>query len=205
MRVSFVIGQLYIISAASGTGKTSLIKELTKNMPDVAMSISYTTRPKRASEQDGVDYFFVSLEEFKELESQGDFLETACVFGKYYGTSKTQVEKLLHKGLDVILEIDWQGAQKVRQKLNDTKSIFILPPSKEELEKRLLKRNQDDLQVIERRLSEAGKEISHADEFDYLVINDEFSKALTKLTAIILAGRSESSKMTDFLQKLNTI
>lgn len=182
-------GHLYIISAASGTGKTSLVRRLLEVDPQVVVSVSHTTRGKRAGEIDGRDYNFVTLEEFDRRIGEGQFLEYAEVFGNKYGTSQVWVQKQLDQGLDVILEIDWQGAAQVRRLMPSAKSIFILPPSREVLENRLRNRGTDAEDVIARRLSEAVSEMSHYGEFDYLVVNDDFSDALADLAAIFRAGR----------------
>lgn len=181
-------GTLYIISAPSGAGKTSLVKALLESDPGIQVSISHTTRPKRPGEVDGVNYHFVDRERFVEMAGAGAFLEHAEVFGNYYGTSEQWVDETLARGIDVILEIDWQGAQQVR-KLKPCISIFITPPSREELRRRLTSRGQDAADVIERRMSEAASEASHYCEYDYLVINDDFQQALADLQAIVRARR----------------
>lgn len=182
-------GTLFIISAPSGGGKTSLVHALLKTIPNLEVSISYTTRKKRPSEQDGVNYHFIDELKFKLLLQQQAFLEHAIVFGNYYGTSKEWVEKKLQEGVDVILEIDWQGAKQVRELMPDSVGIFILPPSWEALTQRLRERAQDDEVVIKRRLDEAHGEMAHYRDYDYLVINDNFDRALADLKAIILARR----------------
>ncbi len=183
------LGQLYILSAPSGAGKTSLVKRLCETDPLIKVSVSTTTRPPRPGEVDGINYHFTDPETFKQKVAQGDFLEWAEVFGNYYGTQKSQVDTLLNQGFDVILEIDWQGAAQVREKLADTRSIFILPPSLEELERRLTGRGTDAPDVIARRLSEAKTEMRHYPEFDYLVINDDFDTAFEELHMIFKANR----------------
>ncbi|WP_257252786.1 MULTISPECIES: guanylate kinase [unclassified Endozoicomonas] len=182
-------GKLYIIAAPSGAGKTSLVKAMVQSTPHVKVSVSHTTRPIRPGETDGMNYHFTSKDVFLELMSQGQFLEHAEVFGNYYGTSEAWVREQLDTGEDVILEIDWQGAQQVRKLMPEAVSIFILPPSKEALRERLMGRGTDDFDVIERRMNQAVNEMSHYAEFDYLVINDEFDLALRDLQTIIRSRR----------------
>ena len=184
-------GILYIIiSAPSGAGKTSLVNALLKdNDPRLCVSISHTTRSMRPGEADGVDYHFVSKARFIEMQGNGDFLESAEVFGNFYGTSQQWVQQQLDMGQDVILEIDWQGAAQVRNRISPQTSIFILPPSLETLRQRLTGRGQDDEATIERRMNEARSEISHCQEADYLVVNEVFDNALADLRAVIRAGR----------------
>ncbi len=184
-----MIGTLYIISAPSGAGKTSLVKALVDTMPGLAISVSHTTRPRRDGEVDGVDYHFVDGERFRAMVAAGDFLEHAQVFGNAYGTARSSVEAELQAGTDVILEIDWQGAQQVRAAMPDAVSIFILPPSRDELERRLRARGKDTEEVIARRLREAQGEMSHYHEYDYLVVNDAFGHALEELVAVVRARR----------------
>jgi len=182
-------GSLFIVSAPSGAGKTSLIKALLDSMPGITVSVSHTTRAPRQGEENGVHYHFVDVERFVQMQSQGQFLEHAKVFDNYYGTSKTSVEDTLNQGMDVILEIDWQGARQVRQQFAGCQSIFILPPSRQTLLERLTSRGQDDQTIIDRRMRDAVNEISHYQEFDYLVVNDDFDLALSQLSAIITALR----------------
>lgn len=182
-------GNLYIIAAPSGTGKTSLVKALIDSMPNITVSISHTTRQQRPGEVDGINYYFIDRAEFAHRIEQNDFLEYASIFGNYYGTSKTWVENTLAKGIDVILEIDWQGHQQIKRLFPDSIGIFILPPSLADLRERLTKRNQDSTETIENRLSDARETISHSDEFSYLIINDDFTQALADLTVIITASR----------------
>jgi len=182
-------GKLYIISAPSGAGKTSLIKKLVPITDKLMVSVSHTTRAQRSGEVDGVDYFFTPVEKFKTLIEQQAFLEYAQVFDNYYGTSQKSVEDSLKQGNDVILEIDWQGAEQIRYILPDAISIFILPPSTEVLRERLQGRGQDSKAVIDRRMQDAVTEMSHYAEYNYLVVNDDFSHALTELKSIILANR----------------
>lgn len=186
-------GTLYTISAPSGAGKTSLVNALL-NQGDtrLCVSVSHTTRPRRPGETHGVNYHFVSREEFLTMRAAGTFLESAEVFGNLYGTSALWVQSQLSSGMDVILEIDWQGADQVRQ-LIDTKSIFILPPSLETLQHRLDSRGQDDQATIDRRMQQAHDEISHYGAADYLIINDDFDTALDDLRAIVRAARLEQA------------
>jgi len=182
-------GKLYIISAPSGAGKTSLIKKLVPITDKLMVSVSHTTRVQRTGEVNGIDYFFTSEEQFKALIEQQAFLEYAQVFDNYYGTSQKSVEDSLKQGNDVILEIDWQGAEQIRYILPDAISIFILPPSTEILRERLQGRGQDSKAVIDRRMQDAVTEMSHFAEYNYLVVNDDFNHALTELKSIILANR----------------
>ncbi len=184
-----ITGKLYIISAPSGAGKTSLVKQLKQDMDKLVVSVSHTTRGMRNGEVDGSDYFFVSVDAFKSMIETQAFLEHAQVFDNFYGTAQKTVEDNLAQGLDVILEIDWQGAQQVRKMLPDSISIFILPPSIEVLTQRLKNRGQDDDEVIARRMRDAVTEMSHYPEFDYLVVNDDFDLALNQLKSIIAANR----------------
>ena len=182
-------GTLYIVSAASGTGKTSLLKELLASSENIAVSVSHTTRPMREGEENSVHYHFVDKAAFESKIGAGDFLEHAEVFGNYYGTSQSAVEEQLSKGLDVILEIDWQGAQQVRHLMPKAVGIFIMPPSKGALLSRLQGRGQDSDEVIATRTKEAVQEMSHYNEFEYLVVNDVFETALGDLKAIFAATR----------------
>lgn len=177
---------LYVIAAPSGAGKTSLVKALLAQEPNARFSISYTTRKQRPTEVDGRDYHFVTHAQFEAMVAAGEFLEHAQVFDNYYGTARAQVEQLLAQGVNVILEIDWQGAQQIRQVMRHCRSIFILPPSKAELERRLRGRNTDDEAVIQRRLRDAVSDMSHWAEFDYVVVNEDFEQALSELKSIVL-------------------
>ena len=181
-------GKLYIISAPSGAGKTSLVREVLANEPGLRLSVSHTTRPMRPGEQQGVHYHFVSSEQFQTMISQEAFLEYARVFDNYYGTCKAAVIEQLDKGQDVILEIDWQGARQLLRLFPDAVTIFILPPSREVLEQRLRARGQDSEAIIARRMQEARADISHYNEYDYLLVNDEFRRAVADLRSIIRAG-----------------
>ena len=182
-------GNLYIIAAPSGAGKTSLVKQLLASTPQVEVSISHTTRPRRPGEQDGVDYYFVNTDTFQALVQEGVFLEYARVFDYYYGTSRYAVMERLRAGIDVILEIDWQGARQVRARTPKVYTIFILPPSRAALRQRLQHRGQDAEAVIARRMQDAINEISHFHEFDYIVINDNFDDDREALRAIFIANR----------------
>lgn len=182
-------GTLYIVSAPSGAGKTSLVKALIDSMVQVRVSVSHTTRAMRPGEVDGVNYHFTSRDEFVEMLKQGDFLEHAEVFGNLYGTSHPWVKQTLAKGYDLILEIDWQGAQQVRKLMPDAKSIFILPPTHKDLRQRLHNRGQDAEDVIDLRMQQAIAEMSHYVEYDYIVINDQFATALDDLKAIFRANQ----------------
>lgn len=182
-------GTLYIISAPSGGGKTSLVHALLQSISNLEVSISHTTRGPRPGEQDDIDYHFVDTTTFEKLIRDNIFLEYAKVFGNYYGTSQQWVQEKLNAGIDIILEIDWQGAHQIRQKMPAAIGIFILPPSWEILEKRLRERAQDDENVITKRMAQARAEISHYHEYDYLIVNDNFAKALADLSAIIRVRR----------------
>mgnify|MGYP005848358377 CR=1 FL=1 len=200
-------GTLYVISAPSGAGKTSLVAEMLLQDSRVGVSVSHTTRPMRSGETDGVNYHFVSRAEFEAMINRGDFLEHAGVFGNYYGTSQVWVKQTLAKGQDVILEIDWQGAQQVRRLIPECVSIFIVPPSQKVLKARLTGRGTDASDVVERRLNEAAEECSHAMEFDYLVINDEFDVALQDLLSIVRCHRlriqAQQLRQSDLLAQLS--
>lgn len=184
-------GTLYIVSAPSGAGKSSLITALLKTQPlyDTQVSVSHTTRAKRPGENHGEHYYFVSVDEFKRMIEDHGFLEYAEVFGNYYGTSRAAIEQVLSTGVDVFLDIDWQGAQQIRQQMPQARSVFILPPSKEELERRLRGRGQDSDEVIAHRMAQAVAEMSHYAEYDYLIVNDDFDLALSDLKTIIRAER----------------
>jgi len=184
---------LFVIAAPSGAGKTTLVKALVARNPELRFSISYTTRPKRKTEKDGRDYFFVDEGEFLQLQARGELLESAVVFDNRYGTSRSQVEKHLARGHHVILEIDWQGAQQVRTTMPDCVTIFILPPSRVELERRLRSRGTDSGEVIARRLRDAVGDMSHWDEFDHVIINDDLDRATSELENV-LAGEGDGSR-----------
>jgi len=186
-------GRLFVITAPSGAGKTTLVHELISREPGLAFSISYTTRPQRKGEENGKDYFFVNQDEFTQMLGSNAFLEHAEVFDHHYGTSRDQVDELLSVGRNVILEIDWQGAAQVRANMPDCCSIFILPPSLEELERRLRGRATDSEEVIRRRFGDAVADMSHWSEFDYAVINDQLDTAADQLHAII-QGRAGDNR-----------
>lgn len=188
-------GTLYIISAPSGAGKTSLITKLLEGLDDAEMAVSHTTRVKREGEVDGKHYHFVDAEIF--LAGNVKFIEHAHVFGNHYGTSKKSVDDITSKGIDVILEIDWQGAEQVRKLISDAKSIFILPPSIAELEKRLRGRGTDSDEVIEDRLAQSCADMMHYTDFDYIVINDSFDKAMASLESIFQANRVTLAKQQE--------
>ena len=195
-------GTLYVISAPSGAGKTSLVKALLESMQDIGVSVSHTTRPMRPGEVDGVDYHFTAVEHFKAMIEAGEFLEYAQVFDNFYGTSRGAVLAGLERGEDVILEIDWQGARQVRELFPDCRSIFILPPSKAALRERLTGRGQDSEAVIERRLRDAEADMTHYDEFDYVVVNDAFERALDDLRTIVAAQRLSLPRQARRLARL---
>ncbi|GEB72978.1 guanylate kinase [Pseudoalteromonas carrageenovora] len=182
-------GNLFILSAPSGAGKSSLITALLKKHDDMKVSVSHTTRSPRPGEENAVHYHFVSADEFKALIAKDDFFEWAQVFDNYYGTSKQAIESQLDAGIDVFLDIDWQGAQQVRKIMPSVQTIFILPPSKEELEQRLNNRGQDSAEVIAGRMAQAQSETSHYNEYDFVVVNDEFDTALSDIETIVMAQR----------------
>lgn len=202
-------GTLFVISSPSGAGKSSLLSALlTQHNADhsMALSVSHTTRQPRPGEENGIHYHFVAKEEFQQLIAREAFFEWAEVFGNYYGTSKELIEQSLHQGIDVFLDIDWQGAQQIRKLYPETQSIFILPPSLPILEQRLVKRGQDSAEVIEKRMAKAVSEMSHYPEYDYLIINDDFSHSLQQLHSIVLASRAkrapQSIRHADLLDQL---
>ncbi len=197
-------GTLFIISAPSGAGKTSLVKQLVKELDDIQVSVSHTTRQQRPGEIDGRDYFFVSKQEFESMILDQAFLEHAQVFENYYGTAKQTVERHLDDGKDVILEIDWQGAQQVRSIFPQSESIFILPPSITILEQRLRNRGQDSEEIIAKRMRAAVAEMQHFAEYDYLVVNDVFEQALSDLKSIVIARRLKADRQRKQLAGLIT-
>lgn len=182
-------GTLYIVSAPSGAGKTSLVNALVAALPALEISVSHTTRARRPSEIDGQHYHFLEAVEFERMVAANAFLEHASVFGNHYGTARAQVEAKLAAGVDVILEIDWQGARQVYNAMPDCVSVFVLPPSRAELERRLRDRNTDSDEVIARRMAQAVSEMSHYHEYDYLIVNDVFDQALADLKAVVRARR----------------
>jgi guanylate kinase len=188
-------GRLFVIAAPSGAGKTSLVKALLERRPELHVSISHTTRARRPTEEHGREYYFITVPEFRELVGQGQFLEHAQVFDNYYGTGRKPVEEQLTKGRNVILEIDWQGARLVREALPECLTIFILPPSRRSLEERLRNRKTDSDEVIARRLRDAVSDMSHWNEFDYVVVNDDFERAVGDLGRIV-DGQGEDLRRT---------
>jgi len=199
-------GTLYIISAASGAGKTTLVSAVLEQVADLEVSVSHTTRAPREGEVDGVNYHFVDKDTFEAMVENSEFIENAAVFGNMYGTSRQHIQEQLLKGKDVILEIDWQGARQIRQLISDCKSVYIVPPSTEALRERLTSRGQDDESIISRRMHEAISEMSHYVEFDYLIINDDFDEARDNLAAIIMGNRMlhehQQQKHADLLARL---
>ncbi len=182
-------GHLFMVTAPSGAGKSSLVKALLEHDSEIELSISHTTRAPRPGEVNGREYHFISVAEFEERKAHGEFLESALVHGNYYGTSRVWIEQRMAAGKDVLLEIDWQGARQVREQFADTIGIFILPPSIDALEARLHKRGTDSEATITRRLMGAGAEIAHAPEFEFVIINDSFDVALSQLISVVTASR----------------
>ena len=195
-------GLLFVVSAASGTGKTSLVKALLDRVTNLHVSVSHTTRGQRPGELDGVHYHFTEKDSFLALVEQGGFIEYAEVFGNYYGTAQATVKEQLAKGHDVLLEIDWQGAQQVRKLFPDSKQIFILPPSQFDLRQRLSNRGTDSVEVIERRLGCAVEDMQQYVNFDYVIINDDFNKALHDLESVIFANRLVITQQASRHQKM---
>lgn len=195
------MGTLWVVSAPSGAGKTTLVRalitRLKANGVEAALSVSYTTRPPRPNETDGVDYRFVDRARFSEMAASGEFIEHAQVFDCYYGTSRADTLGHLNRGRELFLDIDWQGARQLRGQIDDMRSIFILPPSTAELEQRLRRRSQDSDAVIEKRMHEARAEISHYAEYDALLINDEFDRAVDQLFMLVAAQRLRISRQRD--------
>lgn len=182
-------GRLFLVTAPSGAGKSSLVNALLQLEPSIKLSISHTTRAPRPGEENGREYHFVTVEEFEAMKARGDFLESALVHGNYYGTSRVWIEEQMKAGNDVLLEIDWQGARQVRERFAGTVGIFVLPPSIEALEWRLHHRGTDSEQTITRRLLGAGAEMAHAPEFEYVIINEDFDAALAQMRAVVIASR----------------
>lgn len=193
-------GILFIISAPSGAGKTTLVKALVARDPKLMVSVSYTTRPKRSDEIDDVSYHFVTEKPFKEMVSNNDFLEYAKVFDYHYATGRRWVEDKLANGIDIILEIDWQGAQQVRQHMDNTVNLFILPPSFQSLADRLHSRGEEN-ELVQRRMVDAVKELSHYKEFDYIIVNEDFEFALQELKSVIRAKRHNYALQTSFFDE----
>jgi guanylate kinase len=201
-----VKANLFVIAAPSGAGKTTLVKALVERNPDLRFSISYTTREKRVTEEHGRDYFFVKKDEFDSLKASGELLESAVVFDNHYGTSRSQVEQYLENDDNVLLEIDWQGAQQVRESMPEAVSIFILPPSASELEQRLRNRKTDTDEVIARRLRDSLSDMSHWNEFGYVIVNDDVRQATEELQAVLggagSANRVGSNEVDDAVQRV---
>lgn len=195
-------GVLFIVAAPSGAGKTSMVKALLKKDASIRLSVSYTTRPPRSGEVEGKDYHFVSREQFLSMAAAGQFLESAEVYGNYYGTSQPWISAEIAAGNDILLEIDWQGANQVKQHFPEAVSIFILPPSLNALRNRLTSRGQDSPEVIEKRLAAACEDISHAGVFDYIIVNDDFDHALIELMAIVQASRLVTARQIPRLSAL---
>jgi guanylate kinase len=199
-------GNLIIVAAPSGGGKTSLVKQLINSLDNIVVSVSHTTRPMRPAEKEGVDYFFVNEEQFLKMINEGAFVEYAKVFNQYYGTSIDQISDRLKAGIDVVLDIDWQGAQQIRRLFPESVSVFVIPPSLEVLKERLLNRRQDDADIIRERMKRARDELSHYSDFDYLIVNDNFDKAAIELQAIVVTNRlkmfrqmQQQAKLLSFL------
>ena len=195
-------GNLFVVSSPSGAGKSSLISALLERHNDMKVSVSHTTRQPRPGEENEVHYHFTNVEAFKDLISKDGFYEWAEVFGNYYGTSKQAIQDQLDQGIDVFLDIDWQGARQVREIMDDVKTIFILPPSKQELEQRLNNRGQDSAEIIAGRMAQAQSETSHYNEYDYVVVNDDFDTALRDLETIVIAQRLRLKAQTTRHQTL---
>ena len=197
-------GKLFVFAAPSGAGKTTLVHAVVTKHPELRFSISYTTRKPRRNEADGVDYLFVSKSEFMRLRDRGEMLEYAEVFDNYYATSRSQVEEHLADDRNVVLEIDWQGARQVRESMPECVTIFILPPSVEELERRLRDRRTDAPEVIERRLRDALSDMSHWDEFDHVIINDDLNQAISDLEDVLMGNGDASSTSNETLRRAVT-
>ena len=195
-------GNLFVVAAPSGAGKTTLVRHLLERDATVHLSISFTTRAPRAGEVDGVHYHFVSVEQFKALIAEDAFLEWAEVFGNFYGTSKRAIADQLAQGIDVFLDIDWQGARQIRPQVPGVISVFILPPSVVELERRLNQRGTDSAEVIAKRMQQARSEMSHADEYDYILINDQFQSCFEDFCHVVLAARLTKAKQQQKQQAL---
>lgn len=207
MNNSKATGKIFVISAPSGGGKTSLVSGLLEQVDNLKLSISYTTRGKRDGEEHGKNYYFVNEEEFNTMREEGKFLEDAEVFGNHYGTAKEKVTEALATGADVVLEIDWQGAKQIKDNFPEALLIFVLPPGLDILKQRLVDRGKDDAETIQRRLSQAAHEISHYKLFDYLVVNDDFDACLAQMVGIVKATRltrgRQELQLSDLLHKLS--
>jgi guanylate kinase len=195
-------GNLYIVAAPSGGGKTSLVRNLIETLDDIEVSISHTTRAMRPGEQDGVDYFFVDESEFIDMVNNNGFVEHARVFNHLYGTSVAQIKKRLEQGIDVVLDIDWQGAEQIRRTFATAVSVFIIPPSLDALKQRLMNRRQDNDDVISDRMIKAQDELSHYPEFDFLIVNDTFEHAAMDLRSIVIANRLKMGRQVNKQSKL---
>jgi guanylate kinase len=195
-------GNLYIVAAPSGGGKTSLVRELVRSLDQIEVSISHTTRSMRPGEVNGVDYFFVSETEFIDMVNEDAFIEHARVFNHLYGTSSAQIKQRLAQGIDVVLDIDWQGAEQIRRLFPKSISVFIIPPSLEVLKERLMKRRQDNDDIISERMKKAQDELSHYPEFDYLIVNDDFAKACHELQSIVITQRLRMERQVNKQTKL---
>lgn len=199
-------GNLFVVAAPSGAGKTTLVKALVDSVPNITVSVSHTTRPKRPNETHAIHYYFIEKTEFEKMIEHHDFLEYAMVFDHYYGTSKRWVEKIMSDGMDVILEIDWQGHQQIKRLFPSAISIFILPPSIKDLQNRLVKRNEDDALTIQKRLADAKETVSHLSEFDYILINDDFNRACADLRLIVEVSRlSGHRQIVKYARLINEI
>lgn len=195
-------GNLFVIAAPSGTGKTTLVKQLIDSTDNIIVSVSHTTRQRRPAEQHGVNYFFTDENEFKRMIRDDEFLEYAKVFNSFYGTSRKTVEESLAKGVDVVLEIDWQGCQQVKRLYPDCISVFILPPSVDSLAERLVSRNQDKANIIQERLADARETVSHIPEYDFMIVNDDFAHAIADLQTIVKAQRLSQARQSKKYQDL---
>ena len=195
-------GNLFIVAAPSGGGKTSLVRHLIETLDDIEVSVSHTTRAMRPGERNGVDYFFIDESQFMEMVNNNAFIEHARVFNHLYGTSIEQISKRLELGIDVILDIDWQGAEQIRRVFPVAVSVFVIPPSLDELKQRLMNRRQDKDEVITNRMIKAQDELSHYPEFDYLIVNDEFEHAASELRAIVIANRLKMERQVNKQSKL---
>lgn len=196
------VGNLFIVAAPSGGGKTSLVKQLIEDLDHIVVSVSHTTRTMRPGESHGVDYFFIDEQEFTSMVACGAFVEHAQVFNHFYGTSAAQITDRLQAGIDVVLDIDWQGAEQIRQIFVNAVSIFIVPPSLDVLKQRLTNRQQDNEQTINNRMQKARDELSHHADFNYLIVNDDFAKAASELKAIVVANRLQMNRQSAQQRKL---